>query len=67
MYARMASATPFHGYTAKFAAELLLTAAWKDELEMWGEDLTDARVDEEGLLNKTDIDSINREVFGTRK
>jgi hypothetical protein len=67
MYAQMASATPFHGYTAKFAAELLLTAAWKAGVEMWGEDLTGAHVDEEGLLNQTDIDKINREVFGTRK
>jgi hypothetical protein len=67
MYARLASATPFHGYTAKFAAERLLTAAWKDELEMWSEDLRGACVDEEGLLTKADIESIEREVFGARE
>src|SRR5262245_62558808 len=64
MYARFASATPFRGYTAKFAAERLLRAAWKDELELWGADLRGARVDEEGLLTKTDIENIEREVFG---
>jgi len=67
MYAQLASATPFHGYTAKFAAERLLTAAWKDELEMWSEDLRGACVDEEGLLTKADIESIEREVFGARE
>jgi hypothetical protein len=67
MYAQLAGATPFHGYTAKFAAERLLTAAWKDELETWSEDLRGACVDEEGLLTKTDIEKIEREVFGARE
>jgi hypothetical protein len=64
MYAKVASATPFHGYTARFAAERLLTAAWRDGLEMWDEDLKGACVDEEGLLTKTDIERIEREIFG---
>ena len=68
MYARLASATPFHGYTAKFAAERLLTAAWKADLESLGEDyVRGACVDEEGLLTKADIESIEREVFGARE
>jgi hypothetical protein len=66
MYAKLASATPFHGYTAKFAAERLLTAAWKDQ--SLGEDyFRSACVDEEGLLTKTDIENIQREVFGARE
>src|SRR6516225_7576370 len=65
MYARLAYAWPFHGYTAKFAAERLLTAAWKADLESLGEDyVRGACVDEEGLLTKTDIENIEREVFG---
>jgi hypothetical protein len=34
---------------------------------MWSEDLRGACVDEEGLLTKTDIESIEREVFGARE
>ena len=66
--AQLANATPFHGYTAKFAAERLLTAAWKADLESLGEDyVRGACVDEEGLLTKTDIKNIEREVFGARE
>ena len=68
MYARLAYAWPFRGYTAKFAAERLLTAAWKADLESLGEDyVRGACVDEEGLLTKADIESIEREVFGARE
>jgi hypothetical protein len=69
MYARLAYACPFRGYTAKFAAERLLTAVWKAEHEeSYGEeDYSGGRVDEEGLLTKTDIENIEREVFGTRE
>jgi hypothetical protein len=44
IYARFAFATPFRGYTAKFAAERLLAAAWKDEMKIWDTDLRGARV-----------------------
>src|SRR5262249_32555199 len=48
-----------------FAAERLLTAVWKAELETLYEDyVSGGRVDEEGLLTKTDIENIEREVFG---
>jgi hypothetical protein len=68
MYAELARATPFYRYTAKFAAERLLTAAWKDRLERLSEDyLRGAYVDEEGLLTKTDIENIEREVFRARE
>jgi hypothetical protein len=65
--AQLANATPFHGYTAKFAAERLLTAVWKAEHETSYEDYRGGRVDEEGLLTKTDIKNIEREVFGARE
>lgn len=69
MYAELAYAKPFRGYTAKFAAERLLTAVWKAELETsYGEDyVSGGRVDEEGLLTKADIENIEREVFGARE
>jgi hypothetical protein len=67
MFAQLANATPFHGYTAKFAAEQLLTAVWKAEHETSYEDYRGGRVDEEGLLTKTDIENIEREVFGARE
>ena len=68
MYAELAYARPFRGYTAKFAAGRLLTAVWKAELETLYEDyVSGGRVDEEGLLTKTDIENIEREVFGTRE
>jgi hypothetical protein len=39
MHAQIASATPFRGYTARFAAEQLLIAGWRSELEMYDTDL----------------------------
>ena len=62
IYARFAFATPFRGYTAKFAAERLLAAAWKDEMKIWDTDLRGARVVEEGLLTQTDIERIELEL-----
>jgi hypothetical protein len=67
MYAELAYARPFRGYTAKFAAERLLTAVWKAEQETWYQDYSGGRVDEEGLLTKTDVENIERAVFGARE
>ena len=69
MYKEYGVFTPYHGYDAKFAAERILTAAWKHELELWGSDASakGARVIEEGLLTQADIDSIEREVFGAEE
>jgi hypothetical protein len=67
MYAELAYARPFRGYIAKFAAERLLTAVWKAEQETWYQDYSGGRVAEEGLLTKTDIENIEREVFGARE
>ena len=51
----------------KFAAERLLAAVWKAELETLYEDYTcGGRVDEEGLLTKADME-IEREVFGAQE
>jgi hypothetical protein len=66
MYAQLAHARPFRGYTAKFAAERLLTAVWKAEHEASYEEYRGGRVDEERLLTKTDIENIEHEVFGAR-
>ncbi|HEV2731975.1 MAG: hypothetical protein WAV38_06035 [Xanthobacteraceae bacterium] len=59
-YRRIARGTPFRGYTAKFAAEQLLIAAWRSELEMWDTDLSGGLVEEEGLLTKSDIRRIEQ-------
>jgi len=67
MFAQLANAMPFDGYTAKFAAERLLAAVWKAEHETSYEDYRGGRVDEEGLLTKTDIENIERRVFGARE
>lgn len=62
MYAQLASGTPFRGYTARFAAEQLLIAGWRSELEMWDTDLRGGFVEEEGLLTKSDIKRIEQEL-----
>src|SRR5262245_54582386 len=64
MYARVASGTPFRSYPARFAAEQLLTAAWKSELENWHTDLRGGEVEREGLLTECDIRRIEQEAFG---
>jgi hypothetical protein len=66
MYKELGQFTSSHAYTAKFAAERILTAAWKHELELWGDESRGAVI-EEGLLTKTDIESIEREVFGAEE
>jgi hypothetical protein len=64
IYARFAFATPFRGYTAKFAAERLLAAAWKDEMKICCDtDLRGGRVVEEGSLTQTDIERIELELL----
>jgi len=63
MYKEYGVFTPYHGYDAKFAAERILTAAWKHELELWGDEGRGI-VTEEGLLTQTDIERIEHEVFG---
>jgi hypothetical protein len=64
MYAKLARGSPYGGYTAKFAAEKLLTAAWRGERQDYGSDLRGAHVDQEGLLTKDDIEVIENEIFG---
>jgi hypothetical protein len=64
MYAQIASGSPFRGHTARFAAEQLLIAGWRSELEMWDTDLRGGFVEEEGLLTKSDIQRIEHEAFG---
>jgi hypothetical protein len=61
MYAQIASGTPVAGYTARFAAEQLLIAAWRNEFEKSGDDLGRCIVDEEGLLTESDIRRIEQE------
>jgi hypothetical protein len=62
MYAQIASGTPVAGYTARFAAQQLLIAAWRSEFEKsGGEDLGRCIVDEEGLLTESDIRRIEQE------
>jgi hypothetical protein len=64
LYAQIACGTPFRGYTGRFAAEQLLIAGWRSEIEMWGEDLRGGFVEEEGLLTKSDIKRIEQAAFG---
>jgi YidC/Oxa1 family membrane protein insertase len=61
MYIRKASGTPVSGYTARFAAEQLLIATWRSELETFDTDLRGGFVEEEGLLTKSDIRRIEQE------
>jgi hypothetical protein len=63
MYAQIASATPFRGYSARFAAEQLLIAGWRSELQTWDTDLRGGFVEAEGVLTKSDIKRIEREAF----
>ena len=68
MYALMASATPYRGYTAKHAAEELLVAAWRSELEVSDRDLSGGLVEEEGILTKADVKRIEkRRRLGVRR
>jgi hypothetical protein len=64
MHSKLAWGAPYRGYTARWAAERLLPAAWLREKEGYRSDLRGAHVDEEGLLTKDDIRKIEREVFG---
>jgi hypothetical protein len=52
MYAEIATGTPYGGYSAKYAAEQLLIAVWRSELQKRGEGLGRGFVDEEGLFNE---------------
>jgi hypothetical protein len=63
MYKELGQFISSHAYTAKFAAERILAAAWKHELELWGDEGRGI-VTEEGLLTQTDIERIEHEVFG---
>jgi hypothetical protein len=63
MYAQIASATPFRGYSVRFAAEQLLIAGWRSELEMWDTDLRGGFVEAEGVLTKSDIERVEQKVF----
>jgi hypothetical protein len=47
----------------EFAAEQLLIAGWRSELQMWDTDLRGAFVEAEGVLTKSDIKRIEREAF----
>jgi hypothetical protein len=67
MYAQLGYARPYRGYTAKFAAERLLTAVWKAERENYYDNYSGGRVVEEVLLAKTEIENIEREVYGTEE
>lgn len=63
VYARIASGSPFRGYIAKCAAEQLLIAGWRSEVEMGGTVSRGANVVQEGLLSQQDIERIEQEVF----
>jgi hypothetical protein len=67
MYAQIASATPFRGYSVRFAAEQLLIAGWRSELEMWDTDLRGGFVEAEGVLTKSDLERIEQEAFRAAK
>jgi hypothetical protein len=62
LYIRVAFGTPYHGISAKVAAERLLIEAWRGEREQWGTVLSPAYVEHEGLLRVQDIRRVEDEV-----
>jgi hypothetical protein len=62
LYIRVAFGTPYHGISAKVAAERLLIEAWRGEREQWGTVLSPAYVEHEGLLTVQDIRRVEDEI-----
>lgn len=63
-YFRAATGRPYRGYSAKFAAEQLLTKAWQEERDTCEWVPPDWLVMKAGLLNQEDINRIVLTAFG---
>ena len=58
---------PYSGYSARDAAERLLTEAWRREYNAWLKELSGSVVTQSGLLKESDVRRIEDELFPEEK
>ncbi len=58
---------PYSGYSARDAAAMLLTEAWRREFNAWLKELTGSVVTQAGLLEEADVRRIEEELFPEEK